>query len=78
MLDAYQSHVAERAAQGIPALPLTKDQTAELVKMLQNPPKGLEAQLLDLISYRVPAGVDEAAKVKAEFLDALAKGKLQS
>ena len=72
MLDAYQSHVAERAAQGIPALPLTKDQTAELVKMLQNPPKGLEAQLLDLISYRVPAGVDEAAKVKAEFLDALA------
>lgn len=78
MLDAYQSHVTERATQGIPALPLTKDQTAELVKMLVNPPKGLEAQLLDLIRYRVPAGVDEAAKIKAEFLDSVANGKLQS
>ncbi len=69
MLDAYQTHVAERAAQGIPALPLTKDQTTELLKLLLNPPKGLEAELVELISYRVPAGVDEAAKVKAEFLD---------
>jgi len=78
MLDAYQSHVAERAAQGIPALPLTKDQTTELLKLLLNPPKGLEADLLELISYRVPAGVDEAAKTKAEFLDSVAKGKLAS
>jgi len=78
MLDAYQSHVAERATQGIPALPLTKDQTAELLKLLLNPPKGLEADLLELISYRVPAGVDEAAKIKAEFLDSVAKGKLAS
>ena len=78
MLDAYQSHVAERAARGIPALPLTKDQTTELLKLLLNPPKGLEADLLELISYRVPAGVDEAAKIKAEFLDSVAKGKLAS
>ena len=78
MLDAYQTHVAERAAQGIPALPLTKDQTTELLKLLLNPPKGLEAELVELISYRVPAGVDEAAKVKAEFLDSVAKGKIAS
>ena len=74
MLEAYKAQVAERAALGIPALPLTKDQTAELVKLLKNPPAGKEAELVELITNRVPAGVDEAAKVKAEFLDAIAKG----
>jgi aconitate hydratase 2 / 2-methylisocitrate dehydratase len=74
MLEAYNAQVAERAALGIPALPLTKDQTAELIGLLKNPPKGKEAELVDLITYRVPAGVDEAAKVKAEFLAAVAKG----
>lgn len=78
MLEAYNAHVAERAALGIPALPLTKDQTAELVGLLKNPPKGKEAELVDLITYRIPAGVDEAAKVKAEFLAAVAKGTEQS
>ena len=74
MLEAYNAQVAERAALGIPALPLTKDQTAELVGLLKNPPKGKETGLVELITNRVPAGVDEAAKVKAEFLDAIAKG----
>lgn len=78
MLEAYNAQVAERAALGIPALPLTKDQTAELVGLLKNPPKGTEAELLELITHRVPAGVDEAAKVKAEFLDAVAKGIVKS
>ena len=75
MLDAYNVLVAERATLGIPALPLTKDQTAELVKLLKNPAKGTENELLELITNRVPAGVDEAAKVKAEFLDKVAKGE---
>jgi aconitate hydratase 2/2-methylisocitrate dehydratase len=78
MLEAYNAQVAERAALGIPALPLTKDQTAELVDLLKNPPKGTETELLELITHRVPAGVDEAAKVKAEFLDSVAKGTVQS
>ena len=78
MLEAYNVHVAERATLGIPALPLSKDQTAELVGLLKNPPKGKEAELVDLITYRVPAGVDEAAKVKAEFLSAVAKGSEKS
>jgi DNA-binding NarL/FixJ family response regulator len=64
MLEAYNAQVAERAALGIPALPLTKDQTAELVKLLKSPPAGKEAELLELITNRVPAGVDDAAKVK--------------
>jgi aconitate hydratase 2/2-methylisocitrate dehydratase len=78
MLEAYNAQVAERATLGIPALPLTKDQTAELVGLLKNPPKGKEAELVELITNRVPAGVDEAAKVKAEFLDVIAKGTEKS
>ncbi|MBL8481765.1 MAG: aconitate hydratase B, partial [Rhodocyclaceae bacterium] len=74
MLEAYRQHVAERAALGIPPLPLSKQQTTDLVALLQNPPAGEEQFLVDLITYRVPAGVDDAAKVKAEFLAQVAKG----
>ncbi|NMG74911.1 bifunctional aconitate hydratase 2/2-methylisocitrate dehydratase [Aromatoleum diolicum] len=75
MLEAYRAHVAERAALGIPPLPLSKQQTADLVALLKNPPKGEETALVELITYRVPAGVDDAAKVKAEFLAKVAKGE---
>jgi len=74
VLEAYRQHVAERAALGIPPLPLSAQQTAELVSLLQNPPKGEETVLVDLLTHRVPAGVDDAAKVKATFLAGLAKG----
>jgi aconitate hydratase 2/2-methylisocitrate dehydratase len=74
MLEACRTHVAERAAQGIPPLPLTKQQTVDLVALLQNPPRGEEAFLVDLITHRVPAGVDDAAKVKAEFLAKVGAG----
>jgi len=67
--------MAERAALGIPPLPLSAQQTAELVELLTNPPAGEEQFLLDLITHRVPAGVDEAARVKAGFLAAVAKGE---
>jgi aconitate hydratase 2/2-methylisocitrate dehydratase len=76
MLEAYRQHVAERAALGIPPLPLSKQQTQALVELLQNPPAGEEAFLVDLLTYRVPAGVDDAAKVKAEFLAKVAKGEV--
>ncbi|AUM00001.1 bifunctional aconitate hydratase 2/2-methylisocitrate dehydratase [Pseudothauera hydrothermalis] len=75
MLEAYRAHVAERAALGIPPLPLNKQQTTELVALLKNPPAGEEAFLVELLTYRVPAGVDDAAKVKAEFLARVAKGE---
>ncbi|AVY95203.1 MULTISPECIES: bifunctional aconitate hydratase 2/2-methylisocitrate dehydratase [Microvirgula] len=74
MLEAYRKHVAERAALGIPPLPLTAQQVSELVDLLKNPPAGEEAFLVDLITHRVPPGVDNAAKVKAAFLAALAQG----
>ena len=74
MLQAYRDHVAERAALGIPPLPLSAQQTAELIELLKSPPKGEEATLVDLITHRVPAGVDDAAKVKASYLAAVAHG----
>ena len=74
MLNAYRQHVAERAALGIPPLPLSAQQTADLIELLKNPPAGEEAFLVDLIAYRVPAGVDDAAKVKASYLAAVAFG----
>ncbi|MGB0128754.1 MAG: bifunctional aconitate hydratase 2/2-methylisocitrate dehydratase, partial [Rhodocyclaceae bacterium] len=77
MLDTYRQHVAERAALGIPALPLSVRQTADLIELLKNPPAGEKEYLLDLITHRVPAGVDDAAKVKASYLAAVAMGKEQ-
>ncbi|NYT69460.1 bifunctional aconitate hydratase 2/2-methylisocitrate dehydratase [Pusillimonas noertemannii] len=78
MLETYRQHVAERAALGIPPLPLSAQQTADLVELLKAPPAGEEAALLDLITHRVPAGVDDAAKVKASFLAAIAFGTASS
>ncbi|WP_206860701.1 bifunctional aconitate hydratase 2/2-methylisocitrate dehydratase [Lysobacter changpingensis] len=74
MLEAYRHHVAERAALGIPPLPLTAQQTADVIELLKAPPAGEEGFLLDLITNRVPAGVDDAAKVKASYLAAVAFG----
>ncbi|HSW19119.1 MAG TPA: bifunctional aconitate hydratase 2/2-methylisocitrate dehydratase, partial [Ramlibacter sp.] len=74
MLQAYVEHVAERAALGIPPLPLSAKQTAELIEVLKSPPAGQAEFLLNLITYRVPAGVDDAAKVKASYLAAVAHG----
>ena len=74
MVQAYRDHVAERAALGIPPLPLSAKQTGELIELLKAPPAGEEATLVELITHRVPAGVDDAAKVKASYLAAVAHG----
>ncbi len=78
MLEAYRKDVAERAAQGVVPQPLSAQQVAELVELLKSPPAGEEEVLLELLSERVPAGVDEAAYVKAGFLAAIAKGEVSS
>lgn len=74
MLEAYRQHETERKSQGIVAQPLNAQQTAALVDLMKAPPKGEEDFLLHLLSNRIPAGVDEAAYVKAGFLAAVAKG----
>ena len=78
MLQAYRQHTAERAALGIPPLPLDAKQTAELIELIKNPPAGEGEFLLDLLTHRVPPGVDDAAKVKASYLAAVAHGELRN
>ena len=73
-LQTYRNHAAERSVLGIPPLPLSAAQTADVIELLKSPPKGDEAYLVELITHRVPAGVDNAAKVKASYLAAVAHG----
>ncbi|MCG8324512.1 MAG: bifunctional aconitate hydratase 2/2-methylisocitrate dehydratase [Thiotrichales bacterium] len=78
MLEAYRKHAEERATQGVIPKPLDPEQTAELVELLKNPPAGEGDFILDLITNRVPAGVDQAAYVKAGFLAAITRGEAES
>ncbi len=78
MLEAYREHVAERAEMGIVPKPLDAAQVNDLVELLKNPPAGEEDFIVDLLENRVPAGVDDAAYVKAAFLSAVAKGEASS
>jgi aconitate hydratase 2 / 2-methylisocitrate dehydratase len=78
MLEAYHRHAEERAKLGIPPLPLTAPQTAELCEILKNPPEEQKGELMLLLRDRVPPGVDEAAYVKAGFLTGIAKGEITS
>ncbi len=75
MLNAYRQHVAERAAEGVVPKPLDAPQTAALIELFKNPPSNETDFILDLLANRIPAGVDEAAYVKAGFLAAIAKGE---
>jgi len=77
VLEAYRNHVAERASEDLPPLPLDAGQVAELVELIKNPPQGEEAFLLSLLVHRVPPGVDQAAYVKAAFLTDVAKGNIE-
>ncbi len=77
MLKAYRKHVAERAAENLPPLPLDAQQVADLVELIKTPPAGEEEFLLDLLVNRVPPGVDQAAYVKAAFLADIARGNAE-
>jgi aconitate hydratase 2/2-methylisocitrate dehydratase len=78
MLKAYQIHVQERAALQLPPLPLNAEQVAQVVELLKNPAADQADTLLDLIANRTPAGVDQAAYVKAAFLADIANGVAKS
>ena len=78
MLKEYRKHEEERRAQGIPALALNKDQVVELIELIKNPPEGEEETLLNLLTNQVPAGVDQAAYVKAAFLADLAQSNIST
>lgn len=74
MIESYLSHKEERKASGIPPKPLTAAQASELVGLLEKPNGHDPKMLVDLVSNRVPAGVDEAARIKADFLHDIAWG----
>ena len=74
MIEAYLKLEEERNAQGIPALPLTPEQTTGVCELLQNPPAGKEEFLLNLLTERISPGVDPAAEVKAAFLAEIVAG----
>ncbi|MEY4808848.1 MAG: hypothetical protein RLZZ206_3237, partial [Cyanobacteriota bacterium] len=78
LLPAYRAAAAERQALGVPPLPLSAPQTQALTALLAAPPAGEEAFLLELLSERIPPGVDEAAYVKASWLTAVARGEVSS
>ena len=78
MLTEYRKHEKERSLEGVVPQSLSAEQTADLVELLKNPPAGEEEVILDLLINRVPAGVDEAAYVKAGFLAAITKGEAES
>ncbi|MDM7937090.1 MAG: bifunctional aconitate hydratase 2/2-methylisocitrate dehydratase [Cyanobium sp. CZS 48M] len=73
LLVSYRQAEAERAALGVPPLPLTAPEVQALIQLLEQPPAGEEVFLLDLLSERIPPGVDEAAYVKASWLSAIAQ-----
>ena len=78
VLQEYRNHIAERAAEGLVPKALDAEQTAALVELVKTPPTGEEAFLIDLLTNRVPAGVDDAAYIKAGFLAAVTKGEATS
>ncbi len=70
-LQDYKSHIAERETLGVPPLPLSAEQTAEVIELIKT---DCTEELLDLLTNRVPPGVDDAAYVKAAFLNDVAAG----
>lgn len=70
----YKKHEEERAAQNVPPLPLSKEQTVEVIQLLKQIPIIEEEFLVDLLENRVNPGVDEAAYVKAAFLNDIVLG----
>ncbi|MEL0068065.1 MAG: aconitate hydratase B, partial [Gammaproteobacteria bacterium] len=78
MLETYRAHVEERAQIGIVPKPISPEQMNDLVDLIKNPPAGEEEFIYDLLANRVPAGVDQAAYIKAGLLTAIAKGETSS
>ena len=77
MLEAYEKHVKERAEEGIDPKPLDAEQVSQLVELLKSGDRPDAPILLELLENRIPAGVDDAAYVKAAFLTDVAKGKTE-
>jgi aconitate hydratase 2/2-methylisocitrate dehydratase len=78
MLKSYLSDEEKRIEQGLPALALTPEQTADLVELLKQDELDQSEKLIDIFINKVPAGVDPAAYIKAAFLNDIATKKFTS
>ncbi len=74
LIEEYKAHAAERAILGVPPLPLTAEQVAGVVELLKASPIADQAYAIDMFENKVPAGVDDAAYVKAAFLNDIVQG----
>ncbi|MDH5717822.1 MAG: bifunctional aconitate hydratase 2/2-methylisocitrate dehydratase [Spirochaetia bacterium] len=75
LLNEYQAHIEERNKEGIPPLPLSNEQTTAVIDLLKSGHAEGE-KLKDMLFNRVNPGVDEAAKIKAEFLNEIIQDKI--
>ncbi len=75
-LDDYKAHTKERAELGVPPLALTAEQVAQLVELLKASPIAEQDYAMDIFENKIPAGVDDAAYVKAAFLNDVVQGNV--
>ncbi|NOR58705.1 MAG: bifunctional aconitate hydratase 2/2-methylisocitrate dehydratase, partial [Sulfurimonas sp.] len=75
-LEDYKAHTEERLTLGVPPLALTAEQTAELVELLKASPIAEQDYAMDIFENKIPAGVDDAAYVKAAFLNDVVEGNV--
>ena len=72
----YKAHTEERAKLGVPPLALTAEQVADLVELLKASPIAESDYVMDMFENKIPAGVDDAAYVKAAFLNDVVQGNV--
>jgi len=77
-ITAYEAHIADRATQGLPPLPIDPKQAQLVVKHCLAPPEGRAEFFYNLLAHRIPPGVDDATYVKANFLNDIMKGVVTS
>ena len=70
----YENNVAERSKEGVPPLALNIAQTKQVIEILKGSDETNKAFCKDLLANRINPGVDDSAKLKAEFLGNIANG----
>ena len=78
ILDTYKTHTNDRIKEQLPPLPLNPQQTAELIEYIKDETHQNLDEALNLLLHKVPAGVDQAAYIKAGFLNDIANKKITS